>query len=241
MAISISGIHNEKGIMSGNPASFTTSSVSYSAGDLLVAVLSTTDNQSGNLSTDASFNGGSLTWTKRLNRQSNVGGWYEVMEVWTAEPSSGGSATLTRTNASGAAVNSGWAIQVFKVNGYKTSGWLGTSKMENAPTNGAYTLTLSASPESTSIVLAGRNLADTLGVESFADPGTGWTELYDSGEGHDTWNDIQTMWRTNSTSTSVVWDDIDTANNGQITQMSAFALEIYEQPQSEKMMFIVMQ
>jgi hypothetical protein len=225
VTLSLASIYTGKGQLSGTPAGFTSGSVSYGANKLLVAVVGTSDGNP-NSTAGSTLSGGGLTWTKRLSRDSTDATYNCVVEVWTAETTSSGSGALTWARASGGpnGTNCGWVLSVAEVSGHD-SAWLGTSKIENAATTGAHTMTLPATPDTGSLVIAGR-FAETEGAVTLATPGSGWTELHDDPPGRDGWTCLQTQYRLDPASASVVWDDVDSANDGRTAITTVFGLEI---------------
>lgn len=166
--------------------------------------------------------GGSLTWTRRLIATTASNGWPSQLELWTAPVTTGASMTITVDHAS--ATMGGWLIHAIAITGYDTGSPIGASATNNSfTTDGAASLTLSGAPASDSVVIAARLFQmDTAGGSS-ANPGSGFTEIYDTSVND--WASMESQRRDGSTSTSVPWADVD-ATGTTIATSVALAIEI---------------
>jgi hypothetical protein len=186
--------------------------------------------------TGLSPSGGGLTYTQRgpVLRPDNAGmapAYYAVQEIWTAPVgASPSSMTLTIAPLGAAGTFILADVHVAAYTGYNTGSPVGatgsfTNPYNSTGINDPASLTLSASPASTSYVFA--SLA--AGANNNPGPvtqGVGWTEINFVG------NDLnglgfQSQERTGSTSTTVSWADVDTNNNTNgLWGCSGIAIEI---------------
>ena len=120
-------------------------------------------------------------------------------------------------------------VHVIAHTSYNTGSPTGaTASNGNAGTNGALTLTLSGAPATDSEVVAAlfkSNGGGGPGSNMTSAPGTGWTELYDTGEVDSGDEFQQSQIRGSSASTSVDWNDINDST-GTVSKSIAAALEI---------------
>jgi hypothetical protein len=230
------------GVGTGVPFVYTTGSFTPPANSLLVAHFGIVngpgtgcDNRVGL----ASVTGGSLTWTKRLgptgaasdNPYASATSYTSAGEVWTA-PVGGSPASMTivaTSSCNNASDGARGLIEVEAYTGYDTGSPIGATASAAIgffiTGNDTASLTLSASPASSSIVQAGLH-AETFGANSTAAPGSGWTEIYDQGTSLDGYGAMQGQVRTGSTSTSVDWNN---TSAGQIDWGTwLYAIEIKE-------------
>lgn len=209
----------------------TTASFTPPNNSLLFAVLCA-DPSSPSTSVAFSVSGGGLTWTRQLTLGPIYFGgsapdYYQRMEVWTAPVTTGASMTVSGTDSASGANHQ--HLHVFSWTEYDTGSPIGATVTRNGTTDtGALSITLSASPASTSEVLAGRARIDSGSYDSTATPGSGWTELYDTA-GSGGVSDLQTQVRGGSTSTTVAWSDVDdTAGTSAPWSVLSFGIEIKE-------------
>ena len=193
--------------------SYTTGSFTPSANSLLtVIVCAETNNGSSNISASLTItDSAGLTWTAITN-VGNSTSWATGMRAWRA-PVGASPSSMTVTVDCGANNIYEYLVDAIDSTGYDTSSPIGAtatgggSGSNGLGTDGAASITLSAAPASSSLVIGalGGDTSSTGGVTY----GTGWTELYDvrgPGEAF-----LQVQERTGSTSTTVGWNDICTS------------------------------
>lgn len=207
--------------------SFTTASFTPPNNSLLVAFIhGMDDNQGQDIEACLTISDSeTLSWTSRISG-GQVGGYSEGFRVWTAPVTTGTSMTVT---ADCGAVNMwGYAVDVFAYTNYDTTSPIGATATDDTtlPTDGAQSITLSASPATTSEVLAVLS-SESDGTQTVT-PGTGWTEIVENRINNAT-NMQQIQYRNNSTSTSVSWNDIQTSA-GTVYSTEFGALEIQAAP-----------
>jgi len=117
-------------------------------------------------------------------------------------------------------------VRVFEYTGHDPSSPVGETKTEAQTdvVNGAYSFTLDSAPASTSEVLATLAWKRAFTSSASIAVGTGWTELYDVSLA-DGDQCTQTQVRSGSTSTTIAWDDVNTAS-GDLTYTIALAFEV---------------
>jgi hypothetical protein len=166
--------------------------------------------------TELGVNGGSLTWTSRVEVEVNAYG----LRIYTAPVTTGASMTAQVTT-SGSATECG--IHVVEYTGHDSSSPVGaTATGSDADGQGAgtFTITLSGTPAATSEVVAGI-MVDA--PDSATEEGSGWTQLFDlTGLANST---SHSQARGNSTSTSVQWSNVQSG-----FEIGAVAVEIKEDP-----------
>ncbi len=201
-------------------ASFTPSSSSF----LVVSIVMVNNQANGNIV----VSGGGLTWTRRstFTSPNHPSGYEYAQEVWTAPV--GTAAPMAITVASNGTSGSDPArinLQVVDFTGYDTAAPVGVTASGSNLGDGAATITLSAAPATSSVVVATRGTADMNSTNSLATPGTGWTEIFDQATSNG-YGDMETMVRTGSNSTGVTWNDMANPAGAALWESSAFALEI---------------
>lgn len=185
-------------------ASYSTASFTPPNSSLLAAVVGGAD--SSDISgSDFSCSGGGLTWTLRGTVQVNGGGSYwSKIQIFTAPVVTGASMTVTVDHANNINI---WAVHVMSWTGYDPGTPTGATGSDTALED-AGQFNLSASPASTSEVLAARFLVPNESAPEAATPGTGWTEIFDTATPtSDGWGGLETQARGGSTSSSVDWTD----------------------------------
>lgn len=193
--------------------SYTTGSFTPSANSLLtVIVCAETNNGSSNISASLTItDSAGLTWTAITN-VGNSTSWATGMRAWRA-PVGASPSSMTVTVDCGANNIYEYLVDAIDFTGYDTSSPIGAtatgggSGSNGLGADGAASITLSAAPASSSLVIGalGGDTSSAGGVTY----GTGWTELYDvrgPGEAF-----LQVQERTGSTSTTVGWNDICTS------------------------------
>lgn len=185
---------------------FSTGSFTPPDNSLLVAlVLGGTDSPASENSYVTT--GGSLTWTKRVFETITYSGDGLLIQFWTAPVTTGASMTVTSTHTG---INSyNMSIWPYAYTGYDTGSPIGGTASDNDAT-GTNSLTLSATPASTSEVIAALMLGSatatptppTTGVTVTA--GSSFTAILQQTitNSFARW---QTQSRTSSTSTAVSW------------------------------------
>ena len=207
-----------------DPINWTTSSISTSADHMLIVMLFVQLNGT-DLSNLTTVSGGSLTWNRVASQCQDNGTYYSCLESWFADNASGGSMTIdidATTASSSTRVTT--TVAVFESENASTT--VGGTIGGEITASGAFSMTLSSAPASSSYVLASRMVADG-GTSSTATPGSGYTEQYDETEA---FGNFQTQYRTSSTSTTVDWVDVDDSNMAGFTAgiSGALAIEIVE-------------
>jgi hypothetical protein len=205
--------------MSVGTGSQTTASFTPADNSLLLAIVSYTGhNLTQDKSADITIAGGGLTWTRRLYVGTGTG-YGQGLAIFTAPVDTGASMSLTLD----AGANAIWAYgcQVFQYTGYDPASPVGATAMTNdAVEDGAQSLTLSATPASTSEVLGFYASYPSTTVSTTE--GNDWTELYDAGTGE--YTHLHSQARVNVGSTTVSWADV-AASGTQVSGIAA-AIEI---------------
>ena len=178
---------------------------------------------------------GGLTWTKRIGVDSGPMGTNFSMcaEFWTAEvggsPSAIAPVWTNSVNSRSSNDAARVAFQVFSQTGYDTGSPIGaTASDATLGTSGTGAMTLSGAPASSSYVYAARGIAQDGTTDITATPGSGWTEVYDVATvtGSEGYSCLETQERTGSTSTSVVWTEINANAQAVFGQALGVAIEI---------------
>lgn len=117
------------------------------------------------------------------------------------------------------------SIQVVSYTGYDTSTPIGATITDVVAGDAGLTITLSASPASDSDVIAGRYRLDNGTANSGATPDATFTEIYDIATGSG-YGDMETMARTGSTSTSVIWTDTSDNASASTWLRHSFGMEV---------------
>ena len=191
-----------------DPFSVATSAFTPQSNSILVVALGIV-NQAAQFGSHT-VSGGGLTWTRLLSVSGDaIGGYISGSEVWIAPVGAAASMTL---NVSSAQNTGDDAIQIraFSYTGYDTSTPSGTSGSKRGMADGADGFSLAAAPASDSMVVAARFYIPIGGDDPSANPGTGWTEIYD-GQATNAisagYGMLQIQERTGSTLASVAWAD----------------------------------
>ena len=167
-----------------------------------------------------------LTWTQRIAVNTTYSGAVEAATIyWTAPVTSGAPMTITIGHSASwtftAAAEA--MLQAFDFTGYHGSSPVGVSGTATNTGDAGYTLTLSGSPASDSIVLGNVFQSNDTAGNHTASPGSGCTEEYDSASS--TFGHLQTQTRTGVTTASMAW--VDTTSGVTFSSNSiAAALEI---------------
>lgn len=202
--------------------SFTTGAFTPPDNSLLVVAIYAHGTSGADISSSQTISDSvGLTWTSRalvgVAASDGLG-----IRVWTAPVTTGASMTITAD--CGAENVFKYGVHRIAYTGYDTGSPTGATA--TAGVSGATddeTITLSASPATTSEVVAAMGIIMGGGTQ-LVTPGTGWTEIYEGTSDAD-FSNTQSQVRTGSTSTSVVWDDID-AGTGTATHGGFLAVEI---------------
>lgn len=200
---------------------YTSTAFTPSNNSLLVVRIGVQTNAgSAEPSASITVSGGGWTYTSQINNGSATF-WARGFAVFTAPVGTGASMQLS-IDCDTVDVYQYW-VHVVDYTDYDTSTPVG-GKVSKVPTvtNGAESITLDATPASTSEVLAWlqADSSDGTGVTV----GTGWTEIQESTNVGDGIQQVQI--RTGSTSTTVGWDDVYTGPGTVIEIGMAAALEI---------------
>jgi hypothetical protein len=198
----------------GVAVSATFSAFTPTANSLLVVALQGVNGPAGNISTSGlTVSGGGLTWTRAAQRgQVSALNYSSTVEIWTA-PVGASPASCALTVSSTVTSDTDpcrVCVQAFDYAGTVIDASNPVVQVKTAlpgTGTGAYSFTLDAAPVSGSIVVAARGITPA-NVDNFtADPGSGWTEIYDavSSGGYGA---LETQERTGSTSTTIAWADI---------------------------------
>jgi len=182
---------------------FTTASMAPDPNSVLVAIVAAvgatnSENIVANLSLADSL---SHVWTERAS--GHVDAWESGVKIFTAPNTPTTSFTLTAD--CGADNIHAYFIDVFSCTGQHATPTGATAAANDQAGDGAVSTTLSGAPATTSVVIAA--MVNMLSASGFTGilHGTGWTEIADSAE--DQWIALQSQTRTESTSTTVGWDD----------------------------------
>lgn len=160
-----------------------------------------------------------LTWTSRA-ATSTAPTWAYGMRAWTAPVTTGSSMTVT-VDCDNEEIFS-YGLVAFDVTGYDTGTPVsGDVVGTDADGNGVGALTLAATPATADLAIAAATV-QTGGAGAIT-VGTGWTEVYETGE-TDWWR-FQIQSRTGSTSTGVQWDDLSTSGTPYDAVMLAFIIK----------------
>ena len=171
--------------------------------------------------------GGSLSWTKRVEIVSSglFSTWLYII-IWTAPVGTGASMAVTFSNLNAAGTFFTGSGHFLDLTGYNTGSPTGATASGQNLGNDAVNLTLSGSPASGSYVIGASAFTTSDSSSRSATPGSGWTELYDTGAANN-YTALQTQYRTGSTSTDVAWSDIADGGDSSFGTCSvAAALEI---------------
>lgn len=204
---------------------FTTSSFTPANNSLLlvIAYASGANNDALQGSDITITDSAGLTWTTRETTTTHPNYGYGI-RAFTAPVTTGASMTLTLD--AGAFDVHMWRVEVYEYTGHNAASPVGATAVgSDADGDDALTITLSASPASSSEVIAAVLVA-LGGTGVSVTVGTGWTEIFDSAEAG--WQNFQSQSRTGSTSTSVTWDDLDTGAPADTLGAAALAVEIKE-------------
>ncbi len=205
------------------PASFTPSNSS------LLAVVVQTQQQADDGISGADLtltDSAGLTWTKRVSTSAAPAGWSEAIAIFTAPVTTGTSMTVSADAGAFAVENYRVDVYEYTSNSGGTLGTGATASGSDADGNNAASITLSASPASSSEVLAAANVARNVGSGGSVTEGAGWTELIDVAR-NDWWN-FHVQVRGGSTSTSVDWADLEGSGGATGVNAVLAALEITE-------------
>lgn len=180
--------------------SFTTSSFTPPANSLLVVALEAVRNGSAsNFMSNLTISGGSLTYTKRAEREQ--GDWRAAVQLYTA-PVGASPGSMTITVDCGAINVYQYIVHVFAYEGYDTSSPVGaTGTAGGNSATGSLTLNLSATTASDCEVIASC-VAQDEPVGNIT-PGTGYTEIYDTSGDGDGNVRLQSQWASGARSTAV--------------------------------------
>ena len=203
--------------------------VTLTANTLIAVMIDGTDfNNSGSLGAGASCSDTkSLTWTRNI-AEYTTDKYTHRLSMWSAQT---GSESGTDTITVDFDRNLGNVVWwVFEFTGYDTTTPIGTvagAIQQNG--DGPETLVLPASPALDSLVIAWMSVdMDYVSGSDYpnVDPGSGWTEI------EDTWDEAvyvtygQCQYRTNSTSVSVAWADVNATDNTVIYESALGAFEV---------------
>lgn len=206
----------------GGESSFTTSSFTPGNGTLLCVLAVIQDNNViGAAASDLTIADslGTLTWTPRLTADvpTAVGNFAPHFRMWTTPITTGASMTVTVSSWN----RGGAAVAVLDYTGYNTSSPVGVTAGPTDIVDGAFSLTLSGAPATTSEVLGIIAAAHgTTGAFSVT-PGTGWVEPFEVDSVAEVMLEVES--RSGSTSTTVSWAD---TNTGSDTYYSSFGVAI---------------
>lgn len=184
---------------------FTTGSFTPANNSLLVVRISAISNANDALAgSDLTITDSvGLTWTSRVISTTHPG-WGYGTQIWTAPVTTGASMTITAD--AGAFNVHDYRVEVYEYTGHDTGSPVGATAVGNdADGDGAAAITLSATPASTSEVLAFCQTILGSGSGSVT-PNAAWSELFDVTVAG--WTTFQAQARSGSTSTSVDWDDV---------------------------------
>lgn len=212
------------------------SSTSFSSGAftpgnncLLVVIVNTQQNVSSTLANITLSDTASLSWTKQtaLSGIPFAGGFSEGLVLFTAPVTTGVSTTLTSGGWTSGTADCKYYFEVYQVTGHDTStstSWKGATAVNAANGTDAATLTLSAAPASSSVIFSACNTAPNGGSATGVSAGSGWSLLNSYSAG--AWNCCGAQTKTGTTSTSVAWTDVITADTIYNSDSVVMAMEI---------------
>lgn len=190
-----------------NASSGTTNSFTPPDNSLLVVVATQLKQaDSATAVQNATISGGGLTWTRRVY-QGAAGFYMTGLVIWTAPVTTGASMTVT-VNANDGDVSQ-ISIQPIAYTDYDSVGATVANTVDAA--DGAFSLTLGSAPGFHDEVVAAISATNATGGHVRVDPGSGWTEVSDSGIAG--LAEMQVQYRKGSTSTSVAWADVLAADS----------------------------
>lgn len=196
--------------------SATSASITPASGNYLAVFVGLQPNGLVDVAANATVAGGSLTWTPRATQALPGTGSGTQCRWFTSTAAGGGSFQLTFDCGSDDLYWIKWFV--YEVSGGDVSAPVGataTGALGDGTANsvdGADSITLSAAPASTSVVVAAICVDSDTNASNGASPDTGWTEdgQIVSGSGSGFVGYAQAMQRGGSTSTAVSWADTKT-------------------------------
>lgn len=205
MSLSTPALLTTATVATGSATSLTSASVSPSSDALLIAIIKTTGDRSGSLALSSTTLANVGSWTTVTPTYSGNADAGTLMIAYAQITGSPGSGTVTASWTSG----SNAVMFLVEVTGHNTSAPVTQSKIGSASTTGTtYSLTLDASPASTSAVIAGLAHRSITGIT----PGASFTELGDttpSGSGNQR---AQSQYDLTSATTTVDWSTLTDGN-----------------------------
>src|SRR5262245_47359841 len=173
--------------------------------------------------------GGGLTWTQRqISGSTLVVGtdFSSCCGCWTAPVGSGVQSPIQVNLHHGTSGNGciAMALAILELTGVNTSSPIGASIIgANSQGNTSVSLTLSHAPAESSVVIGYRLFVASQNVDLAATPGTGWTEVMDTGTTPHL--GLQVQQRSESTSSTVAWADLCEVTPATVEVSIACALE----------------
>jgi hypothetical protein len=212
-------------ISSGNATALTMPSWSVTAGELLVVAVGGCGSGSTGLTSQWTLSGGGLAWTEHVD-VCQTSSFCATVAFYSAIATT--TTSITNLAALGSSV-----LQVmyarWRVTGMHATPIGATAALADFSTDGQKDITLSATPASSSVVLAVafENMDDNNATKKI-DHGTsdGWTEDFDFGPsmtGANMWGAWQAQRKTSPSLTRVRWDDIKPATTTATTYTFAGA------------------
>lgn len=204
---------------------FTTNSVVAGNNMLLLVIVSGMgETDSGMRGGDLTLSGGGLTWTEAAV-STTVPAWSEGTRMfWAENPTA---QTFTLGIDCGAFNIHSYRVTVLGFTGYRLRNGSpigATATGTDADGVGTGAITLSATPEVTSQIVASVFVIEATLDAGTTTPGTGWTELNEASD--DGWWQIQAQARTELTSTTVDWVQIHTGSAANLSGAFMLAVEI---------------
>lgn len=166
-----------------------------------------------------------LTWTKRLfTRDINTGNYAEISILYTT-PITTGEAMTTTINSSDLSGGDGRSgLMVFALTGYKVAVPLGGTAVAAGIGGGVFSMDLDTTPDANSVVFGARSLTPNGSQNVRADPGAGFTEVYDFSR-NSGYLGMQLQYKTGSVSPEVAWTDVATGGTSDWTS-TAIGFEV---------------
>lgn len=185
--------------------SFSPGTLAATADRLLVVVLGMV-NDSNDVLDAITVAGGDLAWTRRVGVGGNAYGYYGALEIWTAPSGAGGDVALSVSASVSVGVDQAdLVIHAMEIaNAAAAPVQTKTGAMSGT---GAQSLTLDSAPASDGIVIGARYVIPETTDNQTAEPGAGWSEIYDNGAASAGYGSLQSQQRGGSTSTGVDWAD----------------------------------
>ncbi len=211
-------------LSTGGSSNLTTGAFTPADGSVLVIIGRTLSSDGGAFGAATIADSQGLTWNSPVIDFNDTSTWQTRVRVWYTVITTGVSMTVTISGT-----NTGALI----IDGYYWTGQDATTPVGNsasghsATADGALTVNLPSAARSTSDVVGGLvTICDGGGVLA-ADPGSGWTELFDNFIDDNLWGETEV--KTGLTITAVPWADVlaSTSTTTHTGGTNWFAFEVF--------------